>query len=161
MAIVTDAGRARIAELLLALPVHLAIGTGKEDWARERVPEEYTAEALVSEIGRKASHRKMFVTPNDHGEIILPNGKRYSASETPTKHLYFQFQFDYGDGAGVTISEIGLFTDTKVHEDSKTKTFITPDDIEDAGTLLLLSHLENPDTFNPQKKGAYELVYNI
>lgn len=157
MAIVTNAGRARIAELLMGLPVYLAIGTGNEGQ-----PEEYGDTGLANEIGRKAAYRRLYVVDDDHGEIVLPNGRRYRASDTPTRKIYFQFQFDYGDGEGGAVCEIGLFTDTKIKESAaQSKTFFTPDDLEDAGTLLLLAHLENPDTFNPQKRGAYEFVYSI
>lgn len=162
MSIFTHAGRAALAEIVLSRPIHLALGLGEDSWGTPPPAPDYDVVALKREIGRKKLFRGLFVHPDDHGTLILPGDRKYSISDTPTRHLYLQFLFDYNEGAGGAIRELGLFLNTKAKADlPPTQTFFRPEELENGGTLLLLEHLENPDTYNPQKKGEYETVLSF
>ena len=162
MSIFTHAGRAALAEMVLSRPIHLALGLGEDSWGTPPPAPDYDVIALRREIGRKKLFRGLFVHPDDHGVLILPGDRKYSISDTPTRHLYLQFIFDYNEGSGGAIRELGLFLNTKAKADlPPTQAFFRPEELENGGTLLLLEHLENPDTHNPQKKGEYETVLSF
>ncbi len=159
MSIFTNAGRAVLADLVASRPLHLALGDGGDE---QILPQpDYDAKSLIGEIGRKAVARVLFVVPDDNGVLILPGDKRYAMSESPTRHLYLDFAFDYDDGVGGQVREIGVFVDTKAVDGMENKSFLLPDEIEERGELLLLEHLEDPDTYNPRKKGSYEIVLSF
>ena len=162
MSIFTHAGRAALAEIVLSRPIHLALGLGEGNWGTPPPAPDYDVTTLRRELGRKKLFRGLFVPPDDHGVLILPGDRKYSISDTPTRHLYLQFIFDYNEGAGGTIRELGLFLNTKAKAGvPPIQTFFRPEELESGGTLLLLEHLENPDTYNPQKKGEYETVLSF
>ena len=162
MSIITNAGRAAIAAAILAQPIHLALGDGAPGWADATPPLDYDTAKLTKEVGRKALHRGLYVYPDNNGEIILPDNKRYKATITPTRHLYLQFLFDYNEGASATIREVGILIGTKAKSGvPPTQTFLLPTDIDSPGTLLLLNYPTDPEKYNPQKKGSYEIVLSF
>ena len=162
MSIFTHAGREALAEMVLSRPIHLALGLGEDGWGTPPPVPDYDVVALRREIGRKKLFRGLFVYPDDHGVLVLPDDRKYSISDTPTRHLYLQFLFDYNEGSGGAIRELGLFLNTQPRADlPPTQTFFRPDELENVGTLLLVEHLEHPDTYNPQKKGEYEIVLSF
>ena len=160
MSIFTHDGRAALAKLVLSRPLHLALGDGGDDVPLP--PLDYDAHFLRREIGRKAASRVLHVFPDENGILVLPGGKKYSMSETPTRHLYMEFLFDYNEGVGSAVREIGLFMDTRpIPDQPQGKTYFLPNESEDRGVLLLLEYPENPDIYNPQKKGSYEIVLSF
>jgi hypothetical protein len=159
MSIIPYSGRAAIAQAIFSMPIHLAIGSGDDSWEETPPPLDYDATALTHETGRKVLHRGLYVYPDDQGEIILPNDRRYSASLTPTRYLYLQFLFDYNEGVGFYLRELGIFVNTTYKAPPQQgQTYFTPDEIEDPGMLLYLNYPQDPDRYNPQKKGGYEVV---
>ena len=162
MAIMTLAARVKIAQQLFEMPLHMALGLGGEGWGEAPPMPEYEATALVREIGRKSVFRKFYVEEDDAGEIVLPGERRFATSLTPTRHIYVQFLFDYGEGVGGAIRELGLFAGTVPKAGlPEGQMFFTPQDIADPGTLITLERPDTPDTFTPQKKGTYEEVITI
>jgi len=162
MAIMTLAARVELARQLFEMPLHMALGLGGEGWGETAPAVDYGATALVREIGRKAVFRKFYVTEDDAGELILPGDRRFTTSLTPTRHIYVQFMFDYGEGVGGAIREMGLFAGTVPKAGlPEHQTYFTPEELDDAGTLITLEHPDTPDTFTPQKKGTYEEVITI
>ncbi len=162
MSIITYAGRSAIAEAILKQPIHLAIGDGGGDWGESPPQLDYDATALMREIGRKALHRGFFVYPDVDGEFVLPGDRKFTASLTPTRHLYLQFLFDYNEGIEAYVREIGIFIGTTVKPGLPgTQTFFTPDDIEKPGTLLFLNYPKDPEKYNPTKRGGYEQVLSF
>ena len=162
MAVLTYAARIDYAKELLSRTLHLAIGKGKAEW--EDIPEkaEYEAVALVNEIGRKVLTRKFFVNEDDDGAITMPGGRKYSVSETPTRHLFLSCDFDYGEGVAEPIREVGIFKDTQLKSGfSGLREFFTPDKIQSSGTMIMLEHLTTTDIFTPTRKGTYSTVLTI
>jgi hypothetical protein len=151
-------GRAAIAKAILAMPIHLAIGAGESGWGLEPPKPDYELTALADERGRKALYRGLYVIPDDNGEIILPNEKRYTVSLPPTRNLYLQFIFDYNEGMGFNVRELGIFVGATMKNPQQGQTFFLPEEIEDPGTLLYINYPQDPDRYNPQKKGGYETV---
>ena len=162
MAILTYSARTLLAKYLLTHPLYLAIGKGKTSWDTELEAPEYEDTDLVSVIGYKKLTRSFFVNEDDNGEIDLPGGRFYSASETPTRHTCLESQFKYGEAAEVDIREVGIFADTvTVGGLPSTQTYFTPSQITKKGTLITLEHLDKPDSFTPNRKGMYRTVLTI
>ena len=162
MAVLTYSARTVLAQYILSRKLYLAIGTGKESWDTKLEPPEYEATKLINEVGRKFITRSFFVVEDDHGEIDMPNGRRFSFSETPTRFIYLHFMFSYGEGISVPIREVGVFMDTKIKSGlPESQTYFTPDQIQSPGTLLALEQLEIADKFTPNKKGSYGTVLTI
>lgn len=162
MAILTYSGRTLFAEFLVTRPLYLAIGKGKTSWDTTPEAPDYEDTDLVSVIGYKKLTRSFFVNEDDNGEIDLPGGRFYSASETPTRHVCLEFQFKYGEAVDVEIREVGIFADTVITGGlPSNQTYFTPSQVVTKGTLITLEHLEAPDTFTPNKKGCYRTVLTI
>lgn len=162
MAVLTYKARVAWAQYLLTRPLFLAIGKGEASW--ETTPQEidYEATALVNELGRKKVTRSFFVNEDDDGEIEMPGGRRYSYSDTPTRHIYMNYMFNYGEGVAETIREVGVFIDTQIKAGiPSTQTYFTPDEIANPGTLILLEHLDTTDIFTPKRKGQYGTILTI
>jgi len=136
----TDVGRAVLARGIKEQSIYLAWGTGEESWGDAPPPEDIGATALVNEIGRKVFWRCLYVLPDENGDLILPEG-RYRVCENPTRHLYFEFLFDFSDGVGFTIREYGVFVGGTVQEGlSPGQTYFLPAEVQDPGILFLLKH---------------------
>lgn len=142
MAILPQSGRVVIADSIIERPIHLAWGIGDGSWTTPP-PEDDAATALTAEVGRRTATEKAFVTPSPTGDIILPNGARFTRSATPTKWLYVRTQFDFADAESTTIREIALFVGTTVQVGLPSgQEYFTPDQIVSPGRLL---HLENKE----------------
>ena len=162
MAILTYSGRTLFAEFLVTRPLYLAIGKGKTSWDTTPEAPDYEDTDLVSVIGYKKLTRSFFVNEDDNGEIDLPGGRFYSASETPTRHVCLEFQFKYGEAVDVEIREVGIFADTTITGGlPSNQTYFEPSQVVTKGTLITLEHLEAPDTFTSNKKGCYRTVLTI
>ena len=162
MAILTYSARTLLAQYMITHPLYLAIGRGKTSWDTTPEAPDYEATGLLDTIGYKKLTRSFFVNEDDNGEIDLPGGRYYSASETPTRHVCLEFQFKYGEAVDVEIRETGIFADTlTINSLPLNQTYFTPPQIIRKGTLITLEHLEAPDTFTPNKKGCYRTVLTI
>lgn len=162
MSIFVNAGRAAVADMVIRRPIHLAIGAGLAEWDTAPPELDYDTTALANEIGRKRVHRALFVAPDDKGPLELPGGKRYAISDTPTRHLYLEFLFAYGEGTASAVKEIGVFVGTKTKETvPMDQSYLSPGDIADGGSLLLLEYPADPEHYNPAKKGSYEVVLSL
>ena len=162
MAVLTYTARIAWAKYILSRPLFLAIGSGESSWDTKPKEVDYEATALTHEIGRKKLTRSYFVNEDDDGEIDMPGGRRYSFSETPTRHLYLSCMFNYGEGVAVPIREVGVFIDTQVKSGlPATQSYFTPEQVHSPGSLILLEHLETMDMFTPQRKGFYGTILTI
>ena len=143
MGIITDSGRAAVALAVKEQPLYLAWGTGGEGWDNERPAEDEQSTGLVAEVGRKALFRSLFVLPDEQGEISISEESRYAVSVEPTKYLYVEFEFDFKDGAGETIREVGVFMGGEIVSGlPPAQSYFVPSEVLDPGTLLMLEHRE-------------------
>lgn len=141
MSIFTTSGRAALATALKANPLHVAWGTGTPEWDNDTPRESRSAQALTREIGRRKAKRVQYVTPSPDGEVVSLGG-RYTASTTPTPHLHIHAEFDFEDGTGETIRELGVFIGTKIKASVPSgQRYYRPEDLESAGTLFAIDHI--------------------
>ena len=162
MALLTYLGRTFFAKYLITHPLYLAIGKGKTSWDIDPEAPDYEDTDLLAIIGYKKLTRSFFVNEDDNGEIDLPGGRFYSASETPTRHVCLEFQFKYGEAVNTEIREVGIFADTVITGGLPlNQTYFTPSQVVTKGTLMTIEHLEAPDTFTHNKKGCYRTVLTI
>lgn len=159
MAVLQDQGRIELAELIKNRPLHLAWGRGLPAWDTSPQSEPVTAAALVDEIGRRVASQKQFVVPetdaNAANTIKVPGGDLYRIVNTPTRWLLLEFVFDYADGAGESIRELGLFVGTEVAAGLPVGLrYFTPAQVVTPGRLYMLDHI--PRLI---RSGATEQVY--
>ena len=161
MSILTDSGRTAMAEALLEQPVHMAWGEGEPTWDNVNPPPESVgAVSLVTEAGRRAVFEKRFVSPDDNGDIVVPNG-RFSFSDVPTKHVYFSFKMDFEDAADKIIREIAVYTNTVTDSALPPgQKYFLPADITEPGILLLLENI-TPVYRNAATRETFEFVATL
>ncbi|GHT98270.1 hypothetical protein FACS1894126_3540 [Alphaproteobacteria bacterium] len=140
MAILTQSGRAAIAQSVKDQVIHIAWGQGDADSDDSIGSEDPMQTTLKSEVGRRIVDEVVFCVGDDDGELVTPTG-RFSASEEPTNNLYIETTYDFEDASDHTIRELGLFVGTKTDPDLPVgQKYFLPVDIIDPGILLLLEH---------------------
>ncbi|MFZ2843374.1 hypothetical protein [Psychrobacter sp.] len=141
MAILATSGRAAIATAIKNNALYLAWGKGLESWDDITVPESRYSTALTTEIGRRAITVAEYCLPSPDGNIITLGG-RFKASPTPTANLHLQAAFDFDDGLGETIRELGVFIGTETKPGLPAgQMYFKPTDIINKGTLLTIDHI--------------------
>lgn len=140
MATLTDSGRIAMAKAIADLPIFMSWGEGDGAWT-ETVPDELvTATSLQNVVGYRQATSVQFCEESPDGEISIPAGT-FTVSETPTRHLYLKFVFDFEDASGGTIREIGVKTGTTTAEGlPEGRQYFLPAEITAAGDLLLIEH---------------------
>lgn len=160
MSVLTDSGRAALARALKEQTLYLAWGGGNESWGNEPPPPDPEKTALINELGRKALFTSLYVMPDEEGGIVLSTG-RYRVSETPTPHLYLKFLFDYEDGVGSSIRELGIFAGGKIEEGLPPgQTYYVPGEVEEPGILLLYETRE-PLLRKASERNEFEYVISL
>ena len=159
MSVLTNTGRAVIAESIAARPIHLAWGTGDGQWDTPPA-EDVAATGLINEVGRRKVFQISHVAPADDGEIVVPTG-RFSPSDTSTGHLYLAFRFDFEDAADEVIREVGVFVGSQPADTVPPgKFYLLPDELADPGTLLLLENIA-PLYRNAASRQTFEFVISF
>lgn len=126
-------------------PIHLGWGSGDPAWDTTPVPESISDSALVNEVGRRRVSVVRFCEPDANGEIVVPTG-RFKESETPTKHLYMRFNFDFFDAPTASIREVAVFIGTETDPELPPgQMYFEPADIVDTGTLLVIERTDKFD----------------
>ena len=141
MAILTTGGRAALATAIKAVPLHLAWGRGNPDWDTNRPREPRGATALVDEIGRRKVNLVEYCIPQGDGEIVML-GARFTPSAQPTANLHFRTEFDFNDGLGETIRELGVFVGSRPRDGLPAgQTYFAPQELADSGILLAIDYI--------------------
>jgi hypothetical protein len=140
MAILTQSGRAAMAQAVKNQKMHVAWGTGDAEWDLEPIPEDTTQEALLNEIGRRIVDEVFFCTPDDQGELEAANG-RFTLSETQKRNLFIRVRYNFSDASGYTIRELGLFINGETDGELPIgQEYFLPNQVTDPGILLLIEH---------------------
>ena len=118
--VLQDAGRIALAKALKAKTIHIALGRGEAAWdaltpAQIEASTPNNAAALVSEIGRRVA-TVQYVEPDPVGDIEVRDTdtdttRRYRLSVNPTAFLYLRAKFDYTEGQGEYMREVGIYVD--------------------------------------------------
>lgn len=141
MAILTTSGRSAIATAIKNSELFIAWGTGDIAWDDETPREPRTAIALTHEIGRRRVTAAEYCTPDEAGNIVML-GARFAPSTTPTPNLHLRCEFDFNDGLGETIRELGVFIGTQIKSSLPAgQTYFTPTDMTDSGILLAVDYI--------------------
>jgi hypothetical protein len=157
MAILTNSGRAAVAMAIRSMPLHMAWGTGREEWDFTPEPESTLAEGLESEIGRREVTQTLYCKPDPAGDIIVPNG-RFSISEAPTNNLYMRFNFDFTDASASDIREVAVFLGTVIKEGLPPgQKYFTLAELENTGQMLALERVQK-FTRNAAVRQSFEFV---
>jgi len=136
MAILTDSGRTALAMALANETLHMAWGTGSEDWDTEPEPEPANATGLVIEVGRRAVAVTQFCVEDPEGDIIVPTG-RFQSQVAPSNNLYLKFNFDFTDAESSIIREAAIFMGTILKPNLPAgQLYFLPTDIESPGMLI-------------------------
>lgn len=104
-----DAGRVAIAKILRAQDFGLAVGTGLEAWGATPPAVQASDAALAAPYAMARPVAMSYAEPDNDGLIVVADGTHWTATATPTGHLYLRFVLDYGDDAAETLREIGLY----------------------------------------------------
>jgi hypothetical protein len=144
-----------MAKAIKEQPLFLALGRGSSAWGDGVPPlENIEATKLVDEIGRRALTRSLYVIPDADGEIEVPvsavqdgqgnynvESERYSASNTPTRHIYLEFALDYADAADETLREIGVYVGSVLKPNLPAgQRYFHKSDFSDEGLLFEIEH---------------------
>lgn len=157
MAILTDSGRAAVANSIKQQPIHLAWGSGSPDWDVTPPTESVGTTALVAEVGRRKVTQSLFCNPDPLGEIVVSEG-RFTVSNTPTKYLYLRFAFDFLDAPDATIRELAVFIGSAAKSTVPPgQDYLLPEDIEEQGQLLVLEYIQKL-VRSPQIRQQFEFV---
>ena len=141
MAILTTSGRVALATAIKASTLHLAWGSGEAEWDTTQPREPRSAIALTNEIGRRKVNLVEYCTPQGDGDIVML-GARFAKSDTPTANLHLRTDFDFNDGLGETIRELGVFLGTQILPNRPAgQTYFLPGDLQSPGTLLAIDYI--------------------
>ena len=141
MAILTTSGRIALATAIKGSTLHLAWGSGEAGWDTTQPREPRSAIALTNEIGRRKVNLVEYCTPQGDGDIVML-GARFAKSDTPTANLHLRTDFDFNDGLGETIRELGVFVGTTTRAGLPAgQTYFPPGDIASPGTLLAIDYI--------------------
>jgi len=140
MAILTNDGRALITQLMSEQAVFMAWGNGEESWGTTSPLPAPDSSALKNAVGFRKAAQIRFCEPDNAGVIEVSSGK-FSFTDTPGRHLYLQFRFDFADGEGETIKELGIFFGTLIQSGLPDgQQYFAPSEIEHSGSLVMLEH---------------------
>jgi len=136
-----------------------AWGRGDPAWDVTPEPEPTSAAALVAEVGRRRATQAQFVTPDSNGQIEMPNGQRYSPSSTPTAYAHIRCTFNFNEGKGETIREVGVFFNSQPAPGLPPgQLYFTPDQITVPGRMKLLDRLQTKIVRDQNVKQTFEYV---
>lgn len=173
LATLTKTGRAAIAKALASHALHLAWGTGKEEWDAPdaALPSLVNATSLVNELGRRKPAVVNFVEPADDGDIVIPveNGAggdiqeaRYKQVDHATPYLYIRVNYNFEDASNATIRELAIFMDTVTKPGLPAgQGYFVPGDVEDPGLMVAAQIVEPPINRSPSVRQTIEFVLPI
>ena len=141
MAILSTSGRIALATAIKDSTLHLAWGRGDVDWDTTAPREPRSATALTAELGRRKVNVVEYCTPQGDGDIVML-GARFVKSDTPTANLHLRTDFDFNDGLGETIRELGVFVGSRPRDGLPAgQTYFAPQELADPGILLAIDYI--------------------
>jgi hypothetical protein len=157
-----DDGRTAFAVGFLNEDLHLAWGSGDEDWDD---PGEYPDGApepdsddteLENELGRRVVTQASYVDPDEDGEIEFPDAN-FSISTSPTRRIYLRTSFLKTEEPAAVIREVGLFMGTQTLSEDD---YLEPGDITDPGRMVILYRFAGI-TRSAARREVFEFVITV
>ena len=140
MAILTQSGRTALAEFVASQAIFIGWGRGDISWGDNPPDEQVISTTLLDAFGYRKASRIKFCQPDTNGEIEVPTGK-FTLTETPTNHVYLEFNFDFDNGLGETIREVAVMVGSEAKAELPAgQYYFTPQQLESIGRLMLLEH---------------------
>lgn len=147
----TADGRLVVAEAVMPLLTHLAVGT----FAWGHADPDPTAMALGHEIARVRYIERLFVVEDPDGTLAVA-GAKYSPSDDPTRLVYLRFRFIDAEAQGQW-SEMGVFAGPVTYQPGTSRPEYAANGVYDAtlnptgqvlnpGRLFRLTHLDPTET---------------
>jgi len=106
-----EAGRATLAAAVISHNLCLAVGAGSSQWASPPPDPASSDTQPVSPTAMVRASVKNYVTPDNSGAIVMPDGTRWSVSPNPTKYLYVSWVLAFGEGPTDRYRELGVYLD--------------------------------------------------
>lgn len=164
-AVLVDDGRAAVASAIKSQKIYLAWGSGQVAWDTQstRPAESTTAKALFKETGRRIVSDVRFVVPDSSslGTINVSTGRfRATADTDPQKYLYLRFTYEFGDGVGDDLRELGVFVggDTIAEAQSSYHNgYFIPSEVTNSGLLLVSQYIDKVTRTNSMRQ-QFEFV---
>jgi hypothetical protein len=165
-------GREGLCYAMSLLPWSVALGTGDPAWdavARTDalwqaglLPDAADSRGLVAEVGRRIADRIEFVVPDPAGGIRMPDGSRWSVSAAVSNSLYIEATFDFEDGLGMTVREIGLCAGHAVAAGVPPgQRWLAPAELAAPGHLMQLMRLAYPYVRAPARLPLFRFVHTF
>jgi hypothetical protein len=160
MVTLSESGRVALCTLLKSQPIHTAWGEGDGVWTSAPVVSG-SETALISEIGRRRATEVISVFEDLAGDIIMPNGERFSRTLDNTRRLYIRTDFDFPDASGRVIRETALFIGTQTASTlPATQKYFTPGQVTSPGNLFRLEN-HAPIYRYPYTRERFEVVITL
>lgn len=172
-AVLTDIGRAALAESLAKQALHYAWGEGDIAWDTDPDASAVNLKGetvLTAELGRRPAIVG-YAEPDEEGDISMPVGlnedgtvrmNRYKQVTGPSPWLYLRVTFDFEDAPRNTIREVGVFVGTEVKADVPPgKKYVTPGELEKAGMLLSIQRRVPPINRSESVRQAFDFILPI
>ncbi|MCF6199321.1 MAG: hypothetical protein L3J67_07990 [Hyphomicrobiaceae bacterium] len=109
-------GRITLAMAVKAWPVFLGVGEGRDEWGFSPPSVDLQSNRLERPAGFVRARLCEFVRPDNDGGITADDGARWSISKKPTPFLYMLFVLGMRDLPDKIVRELGIFLDTKPHD---------------------------------------------
>lgn len=173
LATLTKTGRAAIALAISGRPIHLAWGSGSEEWDAEdaELPTLVNWTGLQNEIGRRTPATIGFVEPDNTGDIVIPvatgaDGEvqeaRYKSVQGPSPYLYVRVNYNFEDASNAVIREFGVFMDTEAVDGlPEGLRYFKPDQLKNQGLLIAAQIQKPPINRSPSVRQTIEFVLPI
>lgn len=163
MATLTDSGRAALVESLLNENLYVGLATGLETWDD---PETFQAESreitdITNAICFIKINDKQFVSANEQGSIILPQG-RFEISNTPTPNMYLKASLNFTEAPTAIIREVAVFKDIQLKESVLPgQIFFTTADVQSHGHLIFIDRQTTPINRSAGRRETFEFVITL
>jgi hypothetical protein len=130
--------------------------TSAEAWGQDPLNPNVLHSRLYREVGRRKILTKKYVVPDPEGPYATTQS-RWSESSIPTRHLYVYVAFDLDDASTSTLFQYGLFIDTVAISGYENANYLTPDLVDDPGTMLSIENT-SPIFRNRSTREIHEIV---
>jgi hypothetical protein len=157
MATLVDSGRTAIADTIRGSTIFMGWGSGLTSWDTTFVVEQLSKTQLVTPVGYRKLTESAYCTPDPAGTIVVPTGS-FLITQTPTKHLYLRFTFDYEDAPNAQIRETAVFLGTTTQAGLPLgQMYFSPAQVTNPGTMLVAENIARLNR-NPATRETFEFV---
>lgn len=163
MATLTDSGRAALAEALKGENLYLGLSSGKVTWDSADTFEAETRALtdITNAICFVKITDKQFVSSNNQGSIILPQG-RFEISNVATPNLYLKASLNFTEATTAVIREVAVFKDIVLNNTvTEGQTFFDTSHVTSHGQLVFIDRQTSPINRSAGRRETFEFVITL